>query len=245
MINQNQQITFEHLGDTALILGFQALSQKNNASSPDLRITLQETIPTGLYDQFSPSRNGSEATGMGSYQTSLGFNFQYLSQLNEYHYLNSHLSIAYTAVSAANITGLSTYGGTPLTKGRINPGNAICFDWAGELTLTEQWVAVMEANYIYQEASKFHGVVGTRDAWDAQHPVSPLYAVKSHRYLPTKHNIGNPFIGSGTLNQITLVPALEYNYSANYGVIAGVWITVAGKNTPEFVTPILQFTASW
>lgn len=244
-INQNAGQAYGHLGDTSLILGFQAFSQQKNKAYPDLRITLQETIPTGLYNQFTASSNGTETTGMGSYQTSLGLNFQYLSQFSEQHYLNTHFSLAYTYAGAVNLKGISTYGGTPQTHGKINPGNAVGLDWASEFTLTKEWVAVMEANFIYQQASTFHGVIG-KNAPDSHLPIARLRTlVSSHRLFPTKHNIGHPIIGSGSLDQITLAPAMEYNYSESYGVICGVWFTVAGKNTPEFVTPIIQFNASW
>jgi len=234
-INQNGGASYSHIGDTDFILGFQALSQKKNKSLPDLRITLEESIPTGLYDRFTAGNNGTEASGSGSYQTTLGFNFQYLSQLNADHYLNSHLSIDYTYAGIANINGLSTYGGTSNTVGHINPGNSISLDLAGEFTLTQYWVGVMEVNYIYQQASRFHGSVGELATTDPQ----------PHQRQPTKHNIGRPDIGSGNLAQLSLAPSLEYNFSENYGVIAGVWFTVIGKNTPEFVTPIIQFSATF
>ena len=234
VINQNQGVSYEHMGDASVILGFQALSQEKNHSQPDLRITLQEVLPSGIYNRFTAARNGADATGMGSYQTSLGFNFQYLSQLNEKHYLNSHVTVAFTYVSSVAINGISTFGGTPQTEGIINQGNAVSIDWAGELTLTQKWVAVMEANIIYQQASTFHGVVGDLGASNALDLLQP-----------TKQNIGQSNIGRGNLDQISLAPALEYNFSANYGAIVGVWFTVAGKNTPEFIAPIIQFTASW
>ena len=245
IMNENGVMSYEHIGDTAIILGLQALSQEKNKAFPDLRITLQETIPTGVYNEFTPARNGAEATGMGSYQTTLGLNFQYLSQLNEHHYLNSHLSIAYTFANKVRLNGLSTYGGTSETKGQITPGNAVSIDWAGELTLTKKWVAVMEANFIYQQASRFKGIVGIQSSADPLRISDPHRSRTSHRLLPTRHNIGNRSIGSGNLDQITLAPAIEYNLSENYGVIGGAWLTVAGKNTPEFLTPIIQFSASW
>ena len=244
-INQSRKASYEHIGDSSITLGFQALSQKNNPSHPDLRITITEVLPSGLFERFSPMNSGAEATGMGSYQSTLGFNFQYLSQLNAKHDLNSHLSITYTYANATNINGVSTYGGSSQTKGTINPGNAITIDLAGEFTLTQQWVAVMEANFIYQQASRFKGIVGVRSATDPILITKTNATSMSHRLFPNKHNIGSRGIGSGNLDQISLAPALEYNLSHNFGVISGVWFTVTGKNTPQFIAPIIQFTASW
>lgn len=233
VINQSNGLIYEHMGDSSVALGYQALSQHKNNAWPDLRITLEEILPIGLYNGFTTLNSGAESTGMGSYQTALGLNFQYLSPLNQDHYLYSHLSITYTYAANTTINGLSSYGGTIDTRGSINPGNAISLDLAGEFTLTQKLVAVMEANFIYQQASKFHGEVGQEMIF----PVTPTN--------PHSRTIGSSVVGNGHLDQITLAPALEYNFSINYGVIAGVWFTIAGKNTPHFVTPLIQFTATW
>jgi hypothetical protein len=37
----------------------------------------------------------------------------------------------------------------------------------------------------------------------------------------------------------SLAPALEYNWSENAGVIAGVAFTVAGRNTSATVMPVM------
>jgi len=119
-------------------------------------------------------------------------------------------------------------------------------DLAGEFTLTQRWVAVLEGNLIYQQASKFHGRLGERTANDPL-PLGnhPRLSTLLHRLFPSRHNIEGTGIGSGNLNQLTLAPGLEYNFSANYGVIAGAWFTVAGKNTPVFVAPMIVFNAYW
>lgn len=244
-INQSNMGYYEHIGDSSIFLGFQALSQKNNNALPNLRITIGETFPSGLYENFKSSNVGVAATGIGSYQTSLAFNFQYLSQLSERHYLNTYVGIEYTYASTVAIHGLSAYGGTSQTRGNITPGNAISLDWAAELTLTQRWVAVMEANFIYQQASRFYGTLGTdRTINQINIPAPRLRRLLSRRF-PTKHNIGGTGIGNGHLDQISLAPALEYNFSPNYGVDAGVWFTVAGKNTPQFIAPVIEFTATW
>ena len=246
-INQNEQIAYEHIGDTSIMLGFQAFTQ--DKYQPDLRITLEQIIPTGIYNNLPANNNGADVTGMGSNQTSLGFNFQYLSKLSETHYLNSYLSLSYSHAMDVNLKGISAYGGTSLTHGHIDPGDSVSLDLAAELSLTQQWVAVLEGVFIYQQASVFHGVVGERTRNDPQ----PFRAGRNigsrafaaHRLLPSRRNIGGEDIGSGNLDQITLAPAMEYNFSDHYGVIAGVWFTIAGKNTPAFISPMIMFTAYW
>ena len=245
--NQKDHNTYGHIGDTFIMLGYQAFTQEGKR--PDLRITIQQIIPTGLYNNLSESRNGTNITGMGSNQTSFGLNFQYLSKLPHTHYLNSTLNITYTHAMEVAIQGISAYGGTSSTHGHIDPGDSFVIDLATELSLTQQWVAVLEGMFIYQQASFFKGVVGTPTADDPQ----PLGLIRNrfrnrlrHRLIPSRNNIGGTDgIGNGNLDEITLAPAIEYNFSDQYGIIAGVWFTVAGKNTPAFASPMVAFNAYW
>lgn len=41
--------------------------------------------------------------------------------------------------------------------------------------------------------------------------------------------------------QFSLAPAIEYNWSANIGIIFGSWFTIAGKNAKEFVGGVAAF----
>lgn len=41
--------------------------------------------------------------------------------------------------------------------------------------------------------------------------------------------------------QFSLAPAIEYNWSANMGIIFGSWFTVAGRNDTQFVSGIFAF----
>lgn len=41
--------------------------------------------------------------------------------------------------------------------------------------------------------------------------------------------------------QFSLAPALEYNWNANLGLIAGCWFTVAGRNDVQFTSGVIAF----
>ncbi len=41
--------------------------------------------------------------------------------------------------------------------------------------------------------------------------------------------------------QFSLAPALEYNWNSTIGIIFGSWFTIAGRNTPQFVSGIIAF----
>ena len=220
-INHVHSITQDYVGDVAAVLGYQAFSQGNYRWRPSLRITLQEQFPTGRYDELNPSLESTDGTGMGSYQTSLSFNFQHQLQLWSDHYLCSLLSLNYTLASSLSLGGLSTYGGTPETRGNFNPGDLASIDLAEEFSITQNWAVVMEAYYFTREASRFKGYAGFTPAG-----------------MPAP-------IGAPRSAELSLAPAIEYNFSANYGIIAGVWFAVNGKSSSDFMSTVVAFNAYW
>jgi hypothetical protein len=48
-------------------------------------------------------------------------------------------------------------------------------------------------------------------------------------------------IGMHSSNRISLAPAIEYNFSDLFGIIAGCWFTVAGRNSGDFVSGVIAF----
>lgn len=218
--NKNQGASAQGIGDTSVTLGYQLLEQKDSKWRPDLRVTLQEVIPTGRFETLNPLNNGTDATGLGSYQTGVAFNFQHLKPIGT-HYLRTRLSLNYLKPSRVSVRGLSSFGGTADTMGSVDPGSLFTTDLAAEFTVTQNWVAVMEGYYATRAATGFNGIIGN----DAT---------------------GMPgSIGHGDIEEITLAPAIEYNFSPNVGVIAGPWFTVKGRETTEFISYVLALNAYW
>lgn len=252
--NQNQGQSHSNLGDTGMQMGFQLLRQNNSNKRSDVRITLSEEFPTGRYDRLNPRLYTTDGTGIGSYQTCVDFLVQHLMQLSETHYVNMYGSIALTYSSPVALNGLSIYGGTSQTKGHISPGNSITLDMAAEYTITQNWVAVMET-YIYaQQASSFTGIIANDMPSFIQKNAQSrslgkhgrLRDITFNNITPSKHNIGSSqHIGSGNVAEITIAPALEYNFSQHVGIIGGTWFTLSGKNTPAFISTIVTITMSW
>ncbi|MDP1603884.1 MAG: hypothetical protein Q8M03_11535 [Legionella sp.] len=219
--NRNQGSSSHRLSDTSAAIGFQLFEQKQSRWRPDFRFTIQEIIPTGRFEKLDFFENGTDSTGLGSYQTALNLNFQLLSQLSADHYLRTRLSLGYVDASKAHISGLSSYGGSDTTDGTIRPGNMASIDLAGELNLTQHWVAVMETFVSKRHGSLFNGYPGVDE-------------------------LGNPaIVGHDMSKQVTFAPALEYNFNANVGIIAGVWFIVNGRETAEFSSSIIALNMYW
>lgn len=245
--NKAEGKTSTNIGDTTVILGLQVLRQKEHAWRPDLRVTLEEILPSGHFDNLIEANHGTDALGMGSYQTSLVFNFQHLKHIKQEHYLNSHLSFSYLYASQTHIQGLSVYGGNAFTRGDIKPGSIFTLDIAEELNLTQRLGIVFECFIQYQQADRFMGDYG-KVSDRLTPPVKNKLRSRLLKLLPTKRNISSLFmdnlkIGNGTLNLFSLAPAIEYSFSENYGLILGSWVSIGGKNTPQFASVALSFNA--
>lgn len=215
-INSTLGRLFGHAGDTNLGLGLQVYQQKKQQLIPDIRLVLQEIFPTGLYDHFDPMTNGAELTGLGSFQTILGLRLQSLYEFKNHHYLRSRLNFNYYLTSPVKVTGFNAYGGGLNTKGTIHPSDHYLVDLSFEYTLTQNWVSVMEFLYLNGQKTSFQGRVGTTLNGD---PATLL---------------------TGRSNQFSIAPAIEYNFTPNIGVIAGMWLTLSGKQTPDVISAVVS-----
>ncbi|VEG91675.1 hypothetical protein [Legionella spiritensis] len=200
------------IGDYSLALGVQLLRQGDNNSWPDVRLMFQEIFPTGRFERLSDAKMGTDQTGSGANTTLVSLNFQRLTSLPRDHYLRTRLSLAAATSSKVHVVGRNTFGGTRDTSGVVDPGNNYAIDLAFEYALTQHWVPVFEVLYTKSTASNFDGNPG----------FTPGGTVAS--------------IGGSGGEQTSLAPALEYNFSANLGVIVGVWFSVKGPQAAKFTT---------
>lgn len=224
VVNETGNRSAQDIGDVIALLGFQLLTQKEHDWIPNLRFTVQEIIPTGRFEQLNSSLLGTDVTGSGSYQTVLSLNFQDLSQPVIDHYIRTRLSLGYAMPQSAPVNANSRFGtGDFTTNASLHPGDTFSLDLASEITLTQHWVAVMEGLWTSTNRGHFSGNPGITLDNDPE-------------------NLGD--IGYNAL--VSLAPAVEYNFNANFGVIAGSWFTVAGKNNALiFKTFTLAFNAFW
>ncbi len=194
------------MNDSPFSLGIQALRDHPGTWIPDLRIRLQITFPFGQYDKGNPKKHGTDLTGQGSYQSGINFNFQKTFKLAPEQYFRLRWSLlGILYPSSVHIEGISTYGGAPGTGGKIYPGRNYTFFLSGEYSITHNWAFAFDTQYVYSSHDRFSG--------------------RQRSSL----SVGNP-----SSHQINFTPSIEYNYSANFGIIGGAWFTLAGKNSTQF-----------
>lgn len=203
------------LGDSNVTLGFQVLRSQPHSWVPDLRLTVEELFPDGRYENLNPDKLGVDAIGAGSYQTSLGANFQKLHQFDNGKYLSTRLTFSYTIPDRAHVRGFNSYGGGIGTDGTVNPGNVFTTDLGLEYTLTQHWVPAMDIVFTTSQKSTFSGKPGT-----------------TANGLPSVNNVP-----SG--DEVSLAPAIEYNFSPNFGIIGGTWFSVYGRNSERFTSGVV------
>lgn len=211
---QNGKDSF-NIGDTSLKVGFEILKQ--TPYLPAIAFDIGETFPTGKYQHLNADKNGVDATGAGSYQTTFSFNIGKVIWWVLTHPMNVRLSLNYTIASNTHVKGFNAYGGGYGTNGTVNVGNNFSGDFGFEYSFTQKWVAACDVVYSYTSPSTFTGNVGMN-----------------------KNNTPAT-VGSVFRDQLSLAPALEYNPTENLGFLAGVWFTVWGRNSLSFISGVLSF----
>ena len=207
-------------GDLQFAADIQLLNDKPDKWWPAIRLSLKGNAPVGKYDHLDlndPHKATTEGVGSGTWAPETSLAFGHLFHFGGVHYLNSRYVISYAFPTSTHVDGLNVYGGGSGTHGSITPGNILFLDLGLEYSLTQNWVLAMDFTYFHNDRTTFHGNSG-------------------------KDANGNPNpIGSPSSEQFSLAPAFEYNWNADLGLIAGVWFTVAGRNSSEFVRGIVAY----
>ncbi len=203
-----------NFADTSVQLGFQIVKQKPYV--PSIRATLTESFPTGKYENLSSSKGGVDSTGSGAFETTFGINFSKIYWWFPQHPINLRLSLNYLIPANVNVKGFNTYGGGFGTKGTVSPPNTFAAGFGAEFSLSEKWVLATDLSYFTSERITFSGKSGKNSS-----------GMKAHTGAPSS-------------DQLSIAPAIEYNVTSNIGIIGGVWFSVLGRNSSDFVSGILS-----
>lgn len=203
-----------HMGDSEALLGLQASKDIKHTLKPDIRIIFTEIFPTGKFQNLNPSNLGTDISGEGSYQTGVGTFIQKIFFPKPTHPIRLRLNFIYTFPSDFSAHGFHAYGGGPHVKDRIELGQSLIAIFSSEYSLTQNWVLAGDLLYTHTQQGK---VV-------REQPLNQKGRVFS---LPTS-------------DQLSLAPAIEYNFSKKFGVLGGVWFTVFGRNANAFVSGSLS-----
>ncbi len=188
---------------------------------PKFKFTISQKFPTGKYKNLSTNGLNLNATGGGSYQTQFCFTAGKVIWWTYPHPMNIRLFFGYNMGTVVNVKNFNAYGGGFGTKGRVRIGNTFTTDLGLEVSLTQRWVAALDVIYTASNATKFHGNPGlNKDG--------------------TPASVGNPYN-----DNLSLAPAIEYNFSESLGILWGVQFSVYGRSSANFVNGQFSVTYQW
>lgn len=217
--NNTQGVHTWLVSDFPFALGFQALMDSPTTWVPAMKIRVGAVVPIGKYDRLDPKKVFTDVGGLGNWYPSLGVVFTYTFDYGNYHFLCWRTFFDYSIATPVRVHGLSIYGGAPSingikgTRGTVYPGNIFTAIQGFEYTLNLNWVLACDIQYQHFNRTRFSG----------------------HSPKGTKPK-------APSSEQFSIAPALEYNFNANVGIIAGPWFTVAGRNsnlTFDFISWVL------
>jgi hypothetical protein len=196
------------VGDVTLQAQWRLSQFDERRHLPTASLVLQQTLPTGKYDQLGT--RPSDGLGAGAYTTSLAVHSQYYFWMPNGRVLRTRLNVAYAVSDSVDVTDTSVYGTPQGFRGRADPGDTFSLYSAWEYSLTRNWVLALDAFYQHDSSTSIRG----------ETEGVPLSA------------------DSGSAWRFGLAPAIEYNFTSNIGVIVGARWFAAGRNTGASVTPV-------
>ncbi len=203
------------VGDFLLEFDFQLLHGGGKDLKPSLLLNLSTLFPVSKYRNLNPNKNGTDAIGAGTYEMAIELVFGKNFDFGGTHYFATRYAVNYSYSTPVHVTGFNTYGGGNGTFGTVYPGNGFNFFAGFEYSLTRNWVLALDVQYQHVNRNRFSGVNGVlRD--------------------------GTPATSAAPSSEMfSLAPAIEYNWSEMWGLIAGVWFSVAGRNTSAFASGVV------
>jgi hypothetical protein len=213
-----------NLGDWSASLSAQFVKDKPESWLPAIKLSVRETFPTGKYQNLNPAKLGTDGGGMGTYSTNIGLNVSKLLHIYDIHFLSLRWNAIYSVPNAkVHVKGFNAYGGGFGTDGTVTAEQSFTAIFAFEYNLSQNWVIACDFQGIISSKTTFEGHSGIAMGSDGN--ISPS---------------GVPAINENMASiQYSIAPAIEYNWSDDLGMIAGVWLTLAGKNAPHFTTGVI------
>ncbi len=202
-------------GDFIVGFDFQLLEPDHTPYFPGIQLSVREVFPTGKHQQLNPKKLQADLAGAGTFATQFDLIFYKVSRLGKAHWLSTTVSIQYTITSLVHVRGFNAYGGNFSTDGIVRPGNAFQMIVSFEYTLDQNWALALDNYYQHTDRSTFSG------------------------------NTDGNKVGSPSSEQFSLAPAIEYNFSKKLGLIGGVWFSIIQRNTPQFVSGVMNLTYAY
>ena len=212
--NHAQGASHWDLNDMNFGFDYQLLMDKKGSWWPAIKLQVRGNLPFGKYQNLSPKSKGTDAGGTGSWLPGVALSFSHLYWWGGHVFFAPRFNLQYVLPTPVHVKNYNVYGGGHHTHGTAYPGQSLSALFGFELAVTQRWAFAGDISYLHINKTRFKGRKGAT------------------RGIPNK-------VGLPSNETFSLAPAIEYNWSAYYGVIAGAWFTVAGRNTLDFTSGVI------
>ncbi len=204
------------VGDLPVELEYRFNNENDRTGFPSFTASLGVHLPTGAYNHLHAAIDGY---GTGAYTLKEGLLAQSLFDTRGGHPVRLRFyGAVFEALGNVSIRDISTYGTAAGFRGRAAPGFSGEFGLGAGYAFDQRWVFAFDVLENLANATRVSGVDGA----------------------------GLPVFVAGTSSRSTaLAPAIEYNWSSRFGIIAGVAFTVAGRNTASYYAPQIALSTSF
>lgn len=205
------------LGDVTFATQYRLTQFREGGWVPTTSVVLQETLPTGKYDRLGD--RSSDASGGGAYTTTLALYSQRYFWLPNGRVLRMRLDVSQAVSRAVHVEGVSVYGTDAGFRGSAKPGTSLFVDPSWAYSVTRKVVFALEATYTRNGNTRVTG-------YDGPFPTGAQDPPRVRR-------------DSGPGGAFAVVPAVEYSWTPNLGVLVGARAIAGGRNTTASMTPVV------
>lgn len=183
---------------------------------PSFSVFLGMIAPTGNYNNLS---RATEGVGSGVWTMRFGLQSQSSWQMPDDRPLRLRLwAVGRQPLNSVNIHGITSYGTNTGYRGNVYPGLYGNSGFSMEYGITQEWTLAFDGVFNWSRGNRITG------AYDDA-PIQRRITAASH--------------------SLQIAPAVEYNWSPNYGIIAGAAIVVDGHNTNKTVQPQIAINSAF
>ncbi len=202
-------------GDVSLLLQHRLTQSRPCGWMPTVSLAVQQTFPTGRYDNLGD--RPTSATGAGAFTTTPELLTQTWFWLPHHRIMRMRLNLTDAFSADAPVSGSSVYGTSTGFRGTARPGASLYIDNSWEYSLTRRLILATDLTWRDNANTRVNGTTTAPPSQPAQ---------------PT-------LLNSGSSTTWNLAPALEYSWKPTIGVLLGVRLTPAGRNTSQTLTPAI------
>ncbi|MBO9663232.1 MAG: transporter [Dokdonella sp.] len=199
------------VGDVSVQAQWRLTRFDADSGVPTMSINVQQSLPTGRFDRLG-ERPG-DGLGSGARTTTLGWYMQTYFWMPNGRILRTRFNLSHAWSRSAGVGDVSVYGTAQGFHGRAKPGSVQTANLAFEYSLTQNWALALDLIYRHTGDTSVSG------------RSSPYVTADDVR------------VEGGAGASFALAPAVEYNWSANLGLLLGVRVIPHTRAAPASVTP--------